>query len=64
MVDSPCINICILDPDKDLCIGCYRTAEEISKWSFLSKFEKEELLLKIKSRSTYLDTQTLLKEIG
>ena len=64
MVDSPCINICILDSDKDLCIGCYRTAEEISKWSFLSNFEKKEVLLRIKSRSTYLDTKTLLKEIG
>ena len=46
MVNSPCINICILDPDKDLCIGCYRTAEEISKWSFLSKFEKERTSIK------------------
>jgi uncharacterized protein len=64
MVDSPCINICILDSDKDLCIGCYRTAEEISKWSFLSNFEKKEVLLRIKSRSTYLDTKTLLKKIG
>jgi uncharacterized protein len=30
--DSPCINVCRLDPVMPLCVGCYRTIEEISGW--------------------------------
>ena len=30
---SPCINVCVTDPDSDLCYGCARTTPEISKWS-------------------------------
>ena len=29
---SPCINVCQLDPVTQLCIGCYRTIEEIAGW--------------------------------
>ncbi|MFT3735478.1 MAG: DUF1289 domain-containing protein [Rhodocyclaceae bacterium] len=28
---SPCIRICCLD-DQDVCLGCFRTLEEITGW--------------------------------
>lgn len=28
---SPCISVCLLD-EKDMCVGCYRTANEITEW--------------------------------
>jgi predicted Fe-S protein YdhL (DUF1289 family) len=28
---SPCIRICCLD-DKDVCLGCFRTLDEIRNW--------------------------------
>lgn len=31
---SPCIDVCRLN-DKGLCLGCYRTGEEIMLWSRL-----------------------------
>jgi predicted Fe-S protein YdhL (DUF1289 family) len=42
-VASPCVDICALD-DKDVCMGCYRTANEITHWSDLSNTEKREVL--------------------
>ena len=30
-VASPCISVCLLD-EKDVCVGCYRTADEITQW--------------------------------
>ena len=30
--DSPCVNICLIHPEAGICIGCYRTADEISRW--------------------------------
>jgi predicted Fe-S protein YdhL (DUF1289 family) len=30
-IASPCIRICCLD-DKDVCLGCFRTLDEIRNW--------------------------------
>ena len=30
-IKSPCIEVCALD-DHNVCIGCYRTADEIIDW--------------------------------
>jgi predicted Fe-S protein YdhL (DUF1289 family) len=38
-VKSPCNNICKLD-DYKICIGCFRTIEEISNWSKYNHTEK------------------------
>ena len=40
-ITSPCINVCVTDPDSDLCYGCYRTIKEIKEWS---KYNDEEQL--------------------
>jgi predicted Fe-S protein YdhL (DUF1289 family) len=29
-IDSPCIDVCMLDRDSGLCRGCHRTIAEIS----------------------------------
>ena len=36
---SPCMNICKLDKS-GFCIGCFRTKEEIARWSQISDFAK------------------------
>ncbi|EGR1037994.1 DUF1289 domain-containing protein [Vibrio cholerae] len=41
---SPCVRHCCLD-DKDLCIGCGRTLDEICCWSSATNSEKQELLI-------------------
>jgi hypothetical protein len=33
---SPCISICQMDPLADVCLGCYRTRQEIASWSRLN----------------------------
>ena len=38
--DSPCVTICKLDPLTQLCAGCYRTIEEIARWTSYSSEEK------------------------
>ena len=37
---SPCIGICTLDQDSQVCIGCGRSKDEITKWFQLSYDEK------------------------
>lgn len=42
-VASPCVNICALDDD-DICIGCQRTVEEITRWSRMDNAERRVVL--------------------
>ncbi len=40
---SPCISVCVLD-EHDICLGCFRTADEITDWYMASADEKREVL--------------------
>lgn len=48
-VRSPCVSICALD-DNDLCVGCYRSGDEIMRWSQMSNNERGEVLKKVAER--------------
>jgi predicted Fe-S protein YdhL (DUF1289 family) len=32
-VPSPCINVCKMDERTGLCLGCFRTLDEIAAWA-------------------------------
>ena len=42
-VASPCVNICALDED-DICTGCQRTVEEITRWGRMTNDERRGVL--------------------
>lgn len=42
-VASPCVHVCALD-EQDICIGCQRTAAEITRWGLMSNDERREVL--------------------
>ncbi|HFG1574822.1 TPA: DUF1289 domain-containing protein [Vibrio cholerae] len=46
---SPCVRHCCLD-DKDICIGCGRTLDEIYRWSSATNSEKQEILINCLAR--------------
>lgn len=48
---SPCVSICALDDD-NVCLGCFRTGEEISAWGKYSDDEKRAVLLKVAERES------------
>ena len=47
---SPCINVCVTDPNSDLCYGCARTTDEIKKWSSYSDKEQADVIQAGRSR--------------
>ena len=51
MSDSPCIDICQMDPESGLCVGCGRTIEEIANWSSYTNEKKKNILKQLKSRN-------------
>jgi predicted Fe-S protein YdhL (DUF1289 family) len=32
VIPSPCMSVCLMDPDVGLCQGCLRTLDEIVQW--------------------------------
>ena len=49
-VKSPCNELCLMDEETGLCIGCLRTSDEIAQWSSYSNEEKQGVLEEIKTR--------------
>lgn len=46
---SPCISVCLLD-EQDICVGCFRSAAEVTDWFMASAEEKREILRRIEER--------------
>ena len=49
-VKSPCNELCLIDEDTGLCLGCLRTSEEIAEWGGYSNEQKLSVLNEIKNR--------------
>jgi predicted Fe-S protein YdhL (DUF1289 family) len=48
---SPCISVCVMDPQTGWCKGCFRTIDEIARWSAADEQEKRAVWIEIKRRS-------------
>lgn len=42
-VKSPCVSVCALD-ENDICLGCYRSGEEITDWFMADEQRKREIV--------------------
>ena len=49
-VPSPCICVCTMDAVTGLCIGCYRTLDEIAGWSGMDDAQKRAVWLRLAQR--------------
>ncbi|MYM61939.1 DUF1289 domain-containing protein [Pseudomaricurvus sp. HS19] len=49
-VKSPCVSICALN-EEDICVGCFRTGMEISRWGGSSNEERRRVLALAVERS-------------
>lgn len=50
-IKSPCVSICALD-ERDVCIGCYRSGEEISRWGDMTRAEKIQVMARVAARES------------
>ena len=49
-MESPCVNICLMDPETGLCSGCGRTLEEIGAWYRLGDMERRRIMAELPDR--------------
>ncbi|HTS53192.1 MAG TPA: DUF1289 domain-containing protein [Burkholderiales bacterium] len=53
-IDSPCRNVCQMDPSSGLCLGCRRTLQEIADWLEMTPEEKRATLERVVQRACAL----------
>ena len=49
-IESPCVRMCTLDATGELCLGCFRTLDEIVAWTALSEAERAGVLARLPGR--------------
>ena len=49
-VPSPCVSICVINPNSGLCEGCLRNLEEVAGWGQIPGVQQREVWQRIKMR--------------
>jgi len=49
-IKSPCISVCAMDDLSGLCLGCYRTLDEIKDWWDMTPAQQKNLLVDLEER--------------
>ena len=48
---TPCIRLCVMHPEAGLCLGCYRSVEEIAAWPGMSREARRALMAELPARA-------------
>ncbi|MGE3830914.1 MAG: DUF1289 domain-containing protein [Parvibaculaceae bacterium] len=49
-IETPCIKICVVDPETGFCVGCGRTRGEIAGWLGFSAAERRAIMASLGTR--------------
>lgn len=49
-IESPCVKLCTIHPDAEICVGCLRTVAEIMNWSKISPQERHAVMDELPGR--------------
>ena len=53
-IESPCVRVCVVHPEARICTGCYRTTDEIARWSKMTPEERREIMATLPGRAPML----------
>ncbi len=58
-IKTPCIQVCCVDGESGLCLGCFRTLPEIARWSALGAAERDAVMAELPARKTRIAPEKL-----
>ena len=50
VIESPCVDICLIDASGAHCTGCYRTLDEIGAWATMTPAERRAVMDQLDAR--------------
>lgn len=56
---TPCIQVCAVDGESGLCLGCFRTLSEIADWSRLTDEARATLMAALPARRARIRPEKL-----
>ncbi|WP_301064270.1 DUF1289 domain-containing protein [Maricaulis sp.] len=51
-IKTPCVQVCFVDPKAQLCVGCFRTMEELGRWTRYTDDERAAIMTALPERET------------
>jgi uncharacterized protein len=54
-VETPCVQVCTLDPVSGLCVGCGRSVAEIAGWMGFDHKERVAIITRLPTRLAAMD---------
>lgn len=58
-IKTPCIQVCVVDGESGLCLGCYRKLSEVAGWARLSEADREAIMAELPSRRSRIRPEKL-----
>ena len=58
-IATPCVKVCIVDPESNLCLGCHRTLMEIAGWARLDDDARARLMVELPGRRSLIRPEKL-----
>lgn len=55
MIESPCVKLCRIDADRNLCLGCGRTLAEIAAWGRMTPDARARVMAVLPARQDASD---------
>jgi predicted Fe-S protein YdhL (DUF1289 family) len=49
-IETPCVKVCVLEPETGFCIGCGRTRTEIASWLAYSPEQRRSIISMLAER--------------
>ena len=49
-IETPCIKICVIEPETGFCIGCGRTRGEIADWLGMTPRDRHGIMMALPER--------------
>ena len=53
-IASPCVKVCLVHPEARICTGCYRSLDEIARWSSLTPEARAAIMDELPQRAKQL----------
>lgn len=58
-IATPCVKVCIVDPESGFCLGCQRTLMEIAGWARLDDAARDRLMVELPGRRSLIRPEKL-----
>lgn len=50
-IESPCVKVCVIEPQSRLCLGCHRSIDEIARWSAMTPEARAAVMAELPARA-------------